>query len=173
MDENCDQLQHTISGLKEARKATFLSLKLYLDSPSDATGMRDYLAKQTKTLNSLDAQIDEWQEKLDIVSDRKLTIQSKVWEHMAAILAAVSATGEVSRTEEHTPPRSPERGNRFAKVPIHEDIIMDDAASATRGDVESITIYADSGVASLLRSIEEELDVIDQSRYGDEEDMMI
>lgn len=166
MDENCDQLQHTISGLKEARKATFLSLKLYLDSPSDATGMRDYVTKQTKTLNNLDTQIDEWQEKLDIVSDRKLTIQSKVWEHMAAILAAVSATGELGRTEEHTPPRSPERG-------IQEDNIMDDAASATRGDVESITIYADSGVASLLRSIEEELDVIDQSRYGDEEEMMI
>ena len=192
LDEQCDQIGHAIIGLKQARRQAHHSLKLHLEAPGVGIFTRNEIMKQTKKLNDLDLEIDELQLKLDSATDRKLAIQSKVWEHLAAVLTAVSLAAE------RTPPRSPERvvesggENTLHKVqrrsledePILEDGIMNDndggqisladagtgaasfgTKSRSDADVESITIYADSGVASLLRSIEEELDVIDQSRH--------
>ena len=62
--------------------------------------------------------------------------------------------GEGERiSEEHTPPRSPERQliGIIAEEPKEE---LSEIPAEGR-DVESIMIYADSGVASLMRSIEQ------------------
>lgn len=178
LDESYISIQRTISELKESRKAAYLSMKSYLESSSSSspsgntTSIRDHFMKQTKALYELDTQLDALQSKLDSAAERRLTIQSKVWEHLTAILTATTLVGGVGRSEEYTPPRSPERftGRRLSDAAIQEE---EDAIynSSPRNDIESITIFADSGVANLLRSIEEELDVIDQFRYQDDEEI--
>lgn len=166
MDEDCISIQQTISELKESRQATYLSMKSYLESSTvgSTTFIRDHCMEQTKALYDLDTQLDDQQNKLDVSGDRRLIIQSKVWEHLTAILTTTNLVEEIRRPREYTPPRSPERimiGRRLSEASIQEDL----SKGSPRNDIESITIFADSGVANLLRSIEEELDVIDQSRH--------
>jgi hypothetical protein len=173
IDENCDQIRHTISGLREARKATYLSVRLYLEAPGAAVSMREHLSKQTNTLNDLDLQIDDWLSKLDESTSRKQSIQTKLWQHTTCILAMQNLAGEASRiSEEHTPPRSPERNTigRIGSIAEAKEEAVE--MEAVGREVESITIYADSGVASLLRSIEQELDDIDRSRHESESGMI-
>ena len=167
MDESCISIQLTVSELKESRKAAYLSMKLYLESSAgtNTNSVRDHLMKQTKALYDLDTQLDNLQSRLDIAAERRLIIQSKVWEHLTAILTATNLVEELdARPEEYTPPRSPERmmtSRRLSETTFQEGFVR----SSPRDDIESITVFADSGVANLLRSIEEELDVIDQSRH--------
>lgn len=119
--------------------------------------------KQEAALSEIDESVDEWTMKLDTAMNRKQMLQTKLSEHVAAILAMPIQFGDSGRlSEEQTPPRSPER--KIVEVATDEMVEEHPSTGREERDVESIRIYADSGVASLLRSIEQEIDMMDQSR---------
>jgi len=117
----------------------------YLNSPRTATFSTDNIVKQEDALAELDLSIDEWTVKLERAQNCRNAIRQKLLEHSAAILT-LKIPG-ISRAqvsdETQTPPRSPTK--------------VDRSFSVERRDVESIRVYADSGVTSLLASIEREL----------------
>lgn len=127
-----------------------------LNSPKTAQFSRDNIVQQEQTLADLDSQINEWYDKLEQAEDRRQRIRQKLMEHTAAILLVntpATPLGQRHGGREHTPPRSPDRGITSPS---------DRSFSTERRDVESIRVYADSGVASLLASIETEI-----SNFGD------
>lgn len=155
-----------MSGLREGRKALLLSMRLHLNAPGNALFLLNQLTKQETALSDMDESLDEWTLKLDAALNRKQMIQVKLSQHMAAVLAMSKPLGDNRRmSAEQTPPHSPERGVVWGTVEVA-------TGGQPRGeweerDAESIRIYADSGVASLLRSIEQEIDMMDQTRrYG-------
>ena len=106
--------------------------------------------KQELALSELDASIEEWRSKLERADERRNQIQIKLVEHIAAVqtLKLPGSPRRFTTHEEQTPPRSPERADR--------------SLSTERRDVESIRVYADSGVAELLASIEQEIILIER-----------
>ena len=143
-------------------------MRLYLNAPGNALSLRDQIVKQEVALSDIDDSVDDWTMKLEAAINRKQLVQLKLSEHVAAVLALSNSAIEGQRlSKEHTPPRSPERG------PLETDAkVATEAPNSLEGrdgrgrDVESIRIYADEGVASLLRSIEQEIDMMDQLRTG-------
>ena len=120
-----------------------------LKSPRTATFSRDHLIRQEEALLDLDISINEWLVKLNAAESRRQKAQQKLLEHTAAV---IYMTGPPSPRDEasmnqHTPPSSPQKLE----------------FGSERRDVESIRIYADSGVASLLASIEQEIGVLAES----------
>ena len=142
-------------------------MRLCLDDPSKGPSLRDQVSKQEAALRDIDDSVDEWTSKMEAAVDRKQLIQAKLSQHLAAVLAMPDFRGENGRlSDEQTPPRSPERnmGEQIVEEAGFES--LDD--EKLKREVESITIYADSGVASLLRSIEQEIDQMDQRRHASE-----
>ena len=117
----------------------------FLKSPRTATFTRENMIKQEKALAELDLSINDWLTKLDQADNRRQRIRQKLLEHIAAALVLdIPSSPRAERgTSQQTPPRSPEA--------------VDRSFSTERRDVESIRVYADSGVASLLASIEQEI----------------
>ena len=130
----------------------------------DVVSMREYLVKQETKLNDLDESVDDWTMKREAAINRKQLVQIKLSQHVAAILSWLNPLGDGGRISEgQTPPRSPER-KPTEEAPVDKMMGENSANEGEGRDVESIRIYADSGVASLLRSIEQEIDMMDQSR---------
>ena len=136
---------------------------MYPNVPGDTVSLREQMVKQETAISDMSNSVDDWTMKLEAAMTRKQMVQLKLSQHIAGVLAFSPPHGDGGRiSEEQTPPRSPER------KPI-EDAASDLAEErSVKGredrEVESIRIYADSGVASLLRSIEQEIDMMDQSR---------
>lgn len=105
----------------------------------------DNIVKQEDALAELDLSIDEWTVKLERAQDRRNAVRQKLLEHSSAILMLkIPGTSRTQVSDDtQTPPRSPTE--------------VDRSFSLERRDVESIRVYADSGVASLLANIEQEL----------------
>ena len=125
--------------------------------------LRDQISKQEVALTDIDESMDEWTTKLEAALNQKQLVQAKLMQHTAAVLTLPSPRSEGGRvSEEQTPPRSPER--KMVEQVAEEMAEEQPGQERSDREVESITIYADSGVASLLRSIEQEIDMMDQSR---------
>ena len=157
LNQNCEQLKQTILGLKDGRKNQQNKMRAFLHSPGNAMVSREHLIKQESALSGVESQIDDWTLKLEKAQDRRFSVQQKILEHTAAVLNVrlPVSEGGARLSEEQTPPRSPERlamGSEWESQLERE-----------RRDVESIRVYADSGVASLLRDIEQEIDLMDRS----------
>lgn len=124
---------------------------LYLKRPQLTTKFsRESILKQEEALSELDVSIDEWASKLEVAQDRRNQMQQKLLQHYAAASnLPTSQTAQSTRTIEMTltPPTSPENSS-------------EDVYSRQRQDVQSIKIYADSGVAALLSAIEQEIDLV-------------
>ena len=140
----------------------------FLSISSNIAVTRETLIKQESMLANLDLSIDEWTAKLEKIEGRQWRIQQKLSQHMAAVLLLQVPGSETRRiSEEQTPPRSPER--LVVDWDLEESIDETGIERETRrDDVESIRIYAGSGVslgvASLLKSIEQEIDLMGQRR---------
>lgn len=155
LTQNCEQLKQTVLGLRDGRKTLQARMRAFLHAPGNALVSREHIIKQEAALLEVDASIEEWTSKLEKAQERKVKVQQKLLEHTAAVLMVkLPGRDSASRaSEEQTPPRSPERlGSGSEWSPKRE-----------RRDVESIRVYADSGVASLLKSIEQEIDLMDQA----------
>lgn len=123
---------------------------LYLKTPQLTKFSRESILKQEEALAELDVSIDEWVSKLERAEDRRNQIQQKLLQHYAAAsnLPTNQTAQSIGATETTlTPPMSPENS--------------EDVYSRQRHDVQSIKIYADSGVAALLSAIEQEIDLVD------------
>lgn len=121
---------------------------LYLKTPQLTKFSRESILKQEEALAELDFSIDDWVSKLEQAEDRRNRIQQKLLEHFAAAstLQTTPASPPVHDIGMmHTPPTSPENS--------------EDVYSRERHDVQSIKVYADSGVAALLAAIEQEIDL--------------
>ncbi|MCJ1420012.1 hypothetical protein MMC32_006368 [Xylographa parallela] len=154
LNERCEYLRKTYDSLREGRRGLHDRIFAYLSALRPATFAMENIVKQEDALIELDVSIDEWAIKLEHAKDRRYQIRQKLLEHIAAI--AMLKIPDNSRTngsaEAQTPPRSPEK--------------VDRSFSSERRDVESIRVYADSGVASLLASIEKELGMMgEQGRF--------
>lgn len=122
---------------------------LYLKTPQLTKFSRESILKQEEALAELDVSIDEWVCKLERAEERRNRIQQKLLQHYAAAsnLPTTQTTQPVHTTGMAlTPPTSPEN-------------LPEDVYSRERHDVQSIKIYADSGVAALLSAIEQEIDL--------------
>ncbi|MCJ1280822.1 hypothetical protein MMC26_000139 [Xylographa opegraphella] len=155
LNERCEYLRKTYDSLREGRRGLHDRIFAYLSALRPATFAMENIVKQEDALIELDVSIDEWAIKLEHAKDRRYQIRQKLLEHIAAI--AMLRIPDDSRSngsaEAQTPPRSPEK--------------VDRSFSSERRDVESIRVYADSGVASLLASIEKELGIMGEQKRFD------
>ena len=127
--------------------------------------------KQEEALSELDTSIDDWVFKLEQAENKRTRVRQKLLEHVAAALilppspsddgARSNGKANVERQistgpmGENTPPRSPVKSHspqRFA-APLQ----VDSPAQLGRMSLESIRIYADSGVDALFADVEEEI----------------
>lgn len=101
--------------------------------------------KQEEALAELDQSIDDWVSKLERAENRRSLIRQKLLEHLAATLTVkIIENAQLRRANElYTPPTIPEN--------------TEDNNNNERRDVQSIKVYADSGVVALLSAIENEI----------------
>ena len=121
----------------------------YLKSPRMATFARDSILKQEEALAEIDLSIDDWIRKSEQAENRRMRVRQKLLEHLAAALTLRPIGPTTTQpSDEQTPPESPERSEEFQ--------------SQDRHDIQSIKIYADSGLAALLAEIEQEIGLIEE-----------
>ena len=153
LNERCEYLRRTYDSLQEGRRGLQGRIFVYLSALRPATFTMENIVKQQDALVELDASIDAWAVKLEHAKARRYRIQQKLLEHIAAV--AILEIPDNPRLNgsaaAQTPPRSPEK--------------VDRSFSAERRDVESIRVYAGSGVASLLTSIENELVMMEKQGH--------
>lgn len=116
-----------------------------LKSPRMAKFSCESVLRQEEALAELDLSIDDWVSKLEYAENRRSLIRQKLLEHLAATLTVKTIeNAQPQRVNEvQTPPTSPEK--------------IDNNHNNERRDVQSIKVYADSGVAALLSAIENEI----------------
>ncbi|KAI9804576.1 MAG: hypothetical protein M1833_006649 [Piccolia ochrophora] len=144
LDERCEYLRRTLVSLRSGRRGLHGRMVSYLKSPRIANFSRESLIKQEEALAELDISIDDWVSKLEHAENRQARIRQKVLEHVAATLT-VKSPDDVSLTfsGEESPTKSPERPSTPVRL--------------IRRDVESIKIYADSNVYTLLEDVDQEI----------------
>jgi Up-regulated During Septation len=129
----------------------------YLKSPRLSKFSRESILNQEEALAELDLSIDEWVAKLEQAESRRANIQERLLQHYAAALTLQTEnTGTAPSSayfEEQTPPRSPDK-TLSPQTPDH------------RRDIQSIRVYADSDVYALLADIEQEMDLMVESKAG-------
>ena len=152
-------------------------MRIFLKVPGNVLVARENLIKQETALAELDLSIDEWTGKLESFEGRGWRIQQKLSEHMAAILVLKLPGFETQRfSEEQTPPRSPAKSIAGWDSEKLQDAVESER-EMRRDEVESIRIYAGSGVgvspgvASLLKSIEQEIDLLEEQALVSAEDV--
>ena len=153
LHERCEFLKGIHLSLRQSRIDLHGRMVGVLKSPRTATFSREHLVRQEEALLDLDISINEWLVKLNAVEHRRRKVQQKLLEHTAAVIYMTgpsSPCNEASMSQQ-TPPRSPQK--------------LD--FGPERREVESIRVYADSGVASLLASIEKEIGVLADSTTYD------
>ena len=105
----------------------------------------DSILRQEEALAELDKSIDDWVTKLEQAGNRRVQIRQRLLEHIAAALT-LRPTGRPESREVIDDHRS------LIVPPKFENICRN-----KRHDVQSIKVYADSGVAALLAEIEQEI----------------
>jgi hypothetical protein len=121
---------------------------LYLKTPQRTKFSREGILKQEEALAELNFSIDDWVSKLEWAEDRRNRVQQKLLEHFAAasnLQTTLTTLPVHGMGMMQTPPTSPENS--------------EDVYSRQRHDVQSIKVYADSGVTALLAAIEQEIDL--------------
>ncbi len=123
---------------------------LYLKTPHLTKFSRESILKQEEALAELDFSIDDWVSKLERAKGRRDQIQQKLLEHFAAAsnLQMYPATEVVPAID-------------MMQAPTATAESSEDFYSRQRHDVQSIKVYADSGVAALLAAIEQEIGIKD------------
>jgi hypothetical protein len=177
LDERCASLRKTAGSLRDSRRSLHGRVLAYLQSPSDVAVSREHMLSQTRTLSDLDASIDEWAAKLEAAEARRTLIRQKLLQHAASVLSLSLEPGHAD--DEQTPPTSPERAAPpdvptagAEQAAAAEGAVAPDAQAPSprpvdrrASDAESIKIYADSGVAGLLASIDQEIEMLDQQMH--------
>ncbi|MCJ1476480.1 hypothetical protein MMC13_005146 [Lambiella insularis] len=150
LNDRCEFLRKTYDSLREGRRGLYKRKVAYLSALRSAAFTTEHVVKQEDALVELDVSIDEWSVKLEQAQDRRNKIRQKLLEHVTAIsmVKLPGTSRDQVSVDAQTPPRSPEK--------------VDRSFSTERRDVESIRVYADSGVASLLASIEKELGMMEE-----------
>lgn len=142
----------------------------YLRSPRLSKACAGSIIRQEEVLAELDIAIDDWVSKLEQAEHRRWKIQQKLLEHVAATLTVVDSTsinaGPTTNTralqrskvlkEKQTLPTTPQE-------PILTDESLracDSSSSHSYSETENlqtVRVYADTGVAVLLSAIEDEI----------------
>ena len=109
----------------------------------------DSILRQEEALAELDKSIDDWVIKIEEAGNRRFQIRQRLLEHIAAALTlqTTSRSGSPDAIHEYEHSKSP---------PGFKDICKNE-----RHDVQSIKVYADSGVAALLAEIEQEIGIME------------
>lgn len=117
-------------------------------------------------LAELDIAIDDWVSKLEQAEHRRWKIQQKLLEHVAATLTVVDSTGINAEPSTNT------RALQWSKVlkekqTLQEPILTDESLRACDSssshshseteNLQTVRVYADTGVAVLLSAIEDEI----------------
>lgn len=158
LDQRCEYLRNTHNSLRNGRRNLHERMINYLKSPRVSKFCRESMLRQEEALAELDLSIDEWVIKLEHAENRRTRVRQKLLEHMAAALLLQTTKAGSQAFEEQTPPQSPAKS--------------DDQPGVNRKDVESIKVYADSGVYAdakvhaLLADIEKEMELMAESRNG-------
>ncbi|KAL8916601.1 MAG: hypothetical protein Q9208_008414 [Pyrenodesmia sp. 3 TL-2023] len=145
LDDRCQYLQNTYQSLRQGRKSLHERMMSYLRSPHLTNFSRESILKHEEALAEIDDSIDDWIRKSEQAENRRMRVRQKLLEHVAAALT-LQPNGTASsqnRPEEQTPPESPENDESFC--------------SNGRRDIQSIKIYADTGVTALLAEIDREI----------------
>ncbi len=111
----------------------------------------DSILRQEEALAELDKSIDDWVMKLEQACNRRAQVHQRLLEHIAAALT-------LKPTKR---PESPDVINDIrlsTSPPKFEDI-----CKSERHDVQSIKVYADSGVAALLAEIEQDIGMMEDT----------
>lgn len=131
LDERCDYLRKAYKPLRAGRQKLHGRMISCLRRGEAGIFSRESLLKQEEALAELDISIDEFILKLEQAENRRLRLQQKLLEHVAAaIVLNRTACGDIPKT---TPPRSPIK-------------VESSHTRAKRRDTESIKIYADGHV---------------------------
>ena len=160
LEQRCAYLRRTYSSLKEGRRDLHARMIDYLQSPRTASFSRENMLKQELALVELDESIDEWLNKLEEAEARKMLIRKKLLEHTAATLTVKPLI--VKRPLSPSPEEHPD----CMKIKPQSIRYSNRSFSIERRDVESIRVYADLGVASLLADIEREIATVERSSSG-------
>lgn len=105
----------------------------------------DSILKQEEAIAELDLSIDDWVMKLEQAGDRRTLIRQRLLEHVAAALT-LSTAGYPTLPKDYD-----------EKFPLISPPNLEQFYSSQRNDVQSIKVYADSGVTALLTEIEQEI----------------
>ncbi|MCJ1469846.1 hypothetical protein MMC07_008489 [Pseudocyphellaria aurata] len=149
LDERCQYLRRTYTSLRQSRTGLHARMVSCLRSPRMAKFSCESVLKQEEALAELDLSIDDWVSKLESAETRRSLIRQKLLEHLAATLT-VKITESVQL----------QRINKVQTLPLSSERDGDNTSNG-RHDVQSIKVYADSGVAALLSAIENEIVFMD------------
>ncbi|KAI4124852.1 MAG: hypothetical protein LQ341_007032 [Variospora aurantia] len=154
LDDRCQYLQRTYQALRQGRKSLHDRMMSYLRSPHMTNPSRESILKHEEALAEIDISIDDWIRKSEQAENRRMRVQQKLLEHVAAALTLRpnGTAGSQIKSVDHTPPESPEQDEGFC--------------SNERRDVQSIKIYADAGVTALLADIEREIFSMEPEKQG-------
>ena len=141
LDDRCDYLRKTYKSLREGRQKLHSRLLSYLKSEA-LIFSKERLLKQEEALVELDGAIDDWAIKLERAENRRLRVRQKLLEHVAASMMLNLASVQPGYGLMASPPLSADRLDSVE--PLRVD----------RKDIESIKIYADTGVLNLFTDIE-------------------
>jgi hypothetical protein len=148
---------------------------MYLRSPRIAQFSHKTLLKQEEALSELNMSIDDWIAKHERAENRRTRVRQKLLEHVAAALMLEphsqdeTGRGETSRQDtrgQYTPPHSPTKSS--SPTPLAAPIEASTPEPATRADVESIRIYADSEMFALLADVENEINRMGEEKEKDQ-----
>jgi hypothetical protein len=148
---------------------------MYLRSPRLAQFSHESLLKQEEALSELNMSIDDWIAKRERAENRRTRVRQKLLEHVAAALMlepqvqsekeakVESSIQNMQLRGQYTPPHSPTKST--SPAPLAAPLEASTPEPASRADVESIRIYADSEMFALLADVEHEI-----NRLGEEQD---
>ena len=183
-------IRATVAELRAERKAVMARLSAFLHAPGNSLVAREAVVKHQRALAECDAAVEEWLAELEAAEERRGVVGRKLAQHVTAVLAlrlpgtesggagggvgvggaGGAGRGGVGPKVENTPPLSPvelDAGWVGADAAAEGSAVVDEGGEGEkRRDVESIRVYADLGVASLLKSIELEIDMMGRARIG-------
>lgn len=172
LEERVQYLRHTYASLRAGRKGLRERVLAYLRSPRLSKACAGSIIRQEEVLAELDIAIDDWVSKLEQAEHRRWKIQQKLLEHVAATLTVVDSTVINAGTNKNT--QALQR-NKVLKekqtlpTTSQEPILTDESLRACDSNsshshshsetdnLQTVRVYADTGVAVLLSAIEDEI----------------
>lgn len=137
------------------------------------------IIRQEEVLAELDIAIDDWMSKLEQAEHRRWKVQQKLLEHVAATLTVVDSTVIRAENNKNTrePPQTERRvvkENQTPPTTLQEPILTDESlicnscishshSHSETGNLQTVRVHADTGVAVLLSTIEDEILLMQQA----------